>query len=289
MRFLPSIAPLLLMVFVVASPRLAVAAPSRIVGTDLLGPEFSKALYAAAARAGVQVLVTFDGSRPGAAALKQGKADMALLSLPEAELADLSEFRLTPVAYHRVVVLVPETCPLRKITLAQLATIFGARGTGSMGWGDLPGAMEWAGNAIVAVAPEMGSGVTLDFFRHVVLGGGELKHNLVRYRTTAELLGHFTSESRVIALAAALPKEAARMRVLAVGEREGDAVLPEPQAVHAGKYPLRLPLFVAVRSEAAMQLEGLQNWLRGDEAAAQFERAGLQARPPDTRNEEVRK
>jgi len=287
MRFLRSIAPLVLLA--IALPRLSGAAPSRIAGSDLLGPEFSKALYAAAARAGVPVLLTFDGSRPGAQALKQGKADAALLSLPEAELAELSEFRLTPIAYHRVVVLVPESCPLRQITLAQLARIFGARGAGSLAWGDLPGATEWAGNAIVAVAPEMGSGVTLDFFRHVVLGGGELKHNLVRYRTTAELLGHFTGESRVIALAAVLPKEAARVRVLAGGKPGDDAVLHEPQAVHAGKYPLRLPLFVAVRREAAMQLDGLQNWLCGEEAAAEFARAGLQSLPHDTRNEEVRK
>src|SRR4051812_37620821 len=64
------------------------AADLRLVGTDLLGLEFTKALYAAAGEEGITLSVVLDGSRPGHEQLKSGRADLALLILSPGDEPD---------------------------------------------------------------------------------------------------------------------------------------------------------------------------------------------------------
>ncbi|HVU24665.1 MAG TPA: phosphate ABC transporter substrate-binding protein, partial [Opitutus sp.] len=63
------------------------------------------------------------------------------------------------------------------------------------------------------------------------------------------------------------------------------AYAPTPEHVHAGNYPLRLPLWLVVRrAAAAADLEFLQ-FLVGDDVARALERAGFVPLPRQARDE----
>src|SRR5947207_2450422 len=87
------------------------AAELRVVGSDLLGLEFTKAFYEFSGRNGVRLALALDGSRPGLADLKADRADLALLVLPPAELSLLDDFETRPLGYVPVLVGVPADCP----------------------------------------------------------------------------------------------------------------------------------------------------------------------------------
>lgn len=279
-----SVLPTLKLASVVFGVALGVAsspgqAATRIVGTDLLGLEFTKALYAVATERGIDLALAFDGSRPGVQALKSGRAEAALLMLPAAEAAELRALHVETVAYQRVLVLVSKDCPLPHITLTQLAEIFGHRAAsaGHKTWGGIAqnAGSSWSSDAVVPVAPEVGQGIVLDFFRHVVLGGAEIGRGVSRYRGRAELLTYFRGESRAIALAAAIPDGADSVKALPVaGPREGP-VPAEADALASGRYALALPLLFVARHDAIATVRPLLLWLRSEHGAAALAAAEL--------------
>lgn len=256
----------------------------RVVGTDLLGADFSKAVYSAAAKQRVPIALALDGSRPGFEVLKAGRADIALLVLPANESEMPADVFQEVVAYHCVMVLAPADCPVARITLPQLAAIFGARGGGSNTWSELHAAGEWASKPIVPLLPESGSSLAPEIFRHLVLGDGELKSNLSRYRALEELRSAFGGESRALAIGNSPPRDFEAARVVAVASKpNASAVLPTPDTLHRGEYPLRLPVLVVARRERLPEARPLLQWLRSDEAAAAFERAEVVPVPAGVR------
>ncbi len=262
----------------------AVAAEVRVVGTDLLGLGFSQAVYAFAAERAFPVALALDGSRPGLVALEAGRADVALLTLPDDETTLPPGFASFPVAYHRAVVLVPATCPLPQVTLEQLAGAFGER---LERWGDLGVEGAWAGAGIAPLAPEDGHDLALELFRRTVLHDRELQPRVARYRDTAALRDRFRGVSRVLALASAVPPDAAVKAVpIAIDARE-PAFLPTPENVHSGDYPLRLPVRLVFRREAVATLRPLLRFLAGDAAATHFERAGAMPLPASLRAQQL--
>jgi hypothetical protein len=266
-------------------------ADTRIVGTDLFGLEFSKALYEFAGRNSLRLALAFDGSRPGLAELRAGRADAAILVLPPGDLAPPAApaFTSFTIAYHRVLVLVPADCPLERMTLDQVAAVFGAGPEKPVArWGDLGAGGDWTGKRIAAIAPETGTGIALELFRHTVLKDREFKPALVRYTTPAELAAQFGGETRVIALAAAIPPGLAKGKVVALSVRPGGpAFAPTAENVHSSDYPLRLPIRVVFRSDAAGRLRLLLQFLAGDAAATYFERAGVVPLPVAARTQQA--
>jgi phosphate transport system substrate-binding protein len=264
------------------------AAPVRVVGSDLLGVEFSKALHAFAARADLPLLLAFDGSRPGLDELKAGRADVGLLVFAPGEEVATVAFERRPIAYHRVVVLVPSALPLERLTLDQLERIFGEGGAGSFKtWGELGVSGDWAASAIMPCAPAVGTGLAPEFFRHLVLRDAAFKPGLTRFERPTELAEAFAGESRAIAIVPAQPAGLAGVRLLAVAARGGGpAFLPTLENIHTGDYPLRLPLTLVYRREASKALAPLLHFLFGDEAARLFEAAALAPLPAAIRRQQ---
>lgn len=260
----------------------------RVVGTDLLGVEFSKALYEVSARSALTVALAFDGSRPGLDELKAGRADLGLITLPAEEEFNSPAFLSLPVAYHRVVVLAPAKCPLPQLNLPQLAGVFASDAAAFAHWGDVGAGGEWTALAIAPLAPEVGTGVMLEYFRHLVLRDRDVKGNVARYRDAAALLRYFDGDSRVLAIAAAPPADATRAKVIPLAAKPRDpAYLPTPENLHSGDYPLRLPVRLVFRREAARELRPLLRFLVSDEAAPHFTRAGLVPLPAAARAQQL--
>jgi hypothetical protein len=145
-------------------PFSAVAAEIRVVGCDLLGPDFAAALRAEAQRQEHDLTLALDGSHGGRARFEAGAADLALLVLRPEETPPAPPHRSVPLGYFTTVVLVPAASPLTEISLGELAGIFGADAPADHSrWGDLGLGGKWAARAIrpQALAPELSSALVL--------------------------------------------------------------------------------------------------------------------------------
>lgn len=263
------------------------AADVRVVGSDLLGLEFSQALYACAVREGIPLAVALDGSRPGYDQLKSGRADLGLLTLPAGENPDPAWFTAVPLAWHRVVVIVAAATPLARVTLADLAAVFGADVPVSYNrWGDLGLRGEWEGRPVTALAAAQGAGLSEQIFRHLILQDRPLKSPLGRYTSAADLAFRLEGDGRVLALAAALPPQVAGLKLLPVAVRAEDpAFSPTPENLQSGDYPLRLALRVVFRRTAALRVLPVVRFILSEEVARVLERAELVPAPMSVRRQ----
>ena len=265
------------------------AADLRVVGTDLLGVEFSKALYAFAVGADLRLALALDGSRPGLDELKAGRADLGLFVFAPGEEAGAEGFERRTVAYHRVVVLAPSALPLDQLTLDQIDGIFGAGAPLRLSvWGDLGLGGAWAVSHIQPHVPAVGTGLAPEFFRHAVLHDRALKTGVVRYDRPADLASVLDGDSRAIAIAPVSPGSNVGAKLLAVAVRAGGpAFLPTLENLHSGDYPLRLPVAVFFRRGLSPSLLPLLRFLFSDEVAPHFERAELAPLPPAARRQQL--
>lgn len=261
----------------------------RVVGSDLLGADFSAAVNDYAKRNEQELSLELEGSRQALSEIAAARADVAVLVLRPEEKPPEGMYRSVPFGYFTTVVLVPEALPVTQLSFSQLAGIFGANaGTNHVRWGELGVAGEAASRAIEPEAMAGGTGLSLELFRHLVLAGGALKPTVARQTTTAALLRKLSAASAgSIALAGSLPARATGVRVLLVARGDQDVAFgPTPENVEAGDYPLRLTLWLVVRKDF-VRAGGLDflRFLLGDESADGLARAGLVSLPAPVRRQ----
>ncbi len=266
------------------------AAEMRVVGSDLLGAEFSRSLLLAAGRVELALAVAFDGSRPGLEALRAGRADVALVSFPANEENALNEFSTIPLGWHRVVALVPVEAPLSQITLPQLAGIFGRDARDDVQrWGELGVTGDWSNSPIKALVPVRGTGLALELFRRLALGGNALKPLVVSYHPGDDLALLLRGDSRAVAIAGAPLAVSTPTKVLAVAAQAGEpAFMPSPENLDSGDYPLRLPVQAAFAKANLPRVLPLLRLLLSEESAEKIDRAGLAALSVTSRRRELR-
>jgi len=267
---------------------LGARADVRIVGTDLLGLEFSKALYDVAGRHQLRLALAFDGSRPGLEQLQSGRADAALAALPENESVPAA-FPAFIIAYQHVVVLAPAACPLAHVTLEQLAGIYAENHPAPIAhWGELSVGGDWSAHAIVAAAPAAGASFAGEFFRHTVLHDRDVKSTVRRYDAPEDLAEWLAGGSRMLAIAAVPPADLKTAKLLPIAAHAGGpAFLPTRENLYSGDYPLRLPVRLLFRREAVAKLRPLLRFLVGDDGAPHLERAGVMALPASARAQQL--
>jgi phosphate transport system substrate-binding protein len=269
----------------------AVRADLRVVGSDLLGLEFTRHFYRFAGESGERLALALDGSRPGLAELRAGRADLAVVVLPPAEAAMLTGYRVVPFGFHRVVILVPAACPLEKITVGQLARIFGADTSGGAltRWGELGIAGEWAEASVAPLAPEVGTGIALEFFRRVVVDSRDFRAGVRRFADANSLSAAFTGTERTLALAAGVPANVPGLKVLPVAVEPGSAAHgPTIENLLSGRYPLCLPLQLVFAEARGATLRVAGEFLFGEEAARLLAAADIVPLPAPMRAASLR-
>ena len=261
----------------------------RVVGTDLLGVDVSRALYNFSGRAELPVALAFDGSRPGFDRLKSGTADLALLVLAPGEDKAVAGFESITLAYHCVVVLGSVVVPLEQVTFDQLRGIFGEGGAKNLNrWGDLGLGGDVAASAIVPHVPAVGQGIMAEFFRQTVLQERPFRSTVVRYAAPADLAFRLAGDRQALALAPARPPNAPGLKIVPVAARTGEpAYSPTPENLRSGDYPLGLPLRIVFRRESAQALRPLLRFLFSDDFAALLEPAGVIPLAPAARQQQL--
>jgi hypothetical protein len=265
-----------------------ISAEVRVVGTDLLGLEFTRAVYEWSSGSGVRVALACDGSRKGLAEVLAGRADLGLVMLPPEEAGLIGARRAWPLGFYRVCVLAPSDAGVDAISVAQLAALFGegeGRAAGAR-WADLGADGAWGPAPVAAWAPDGSADLTAAYFQHAVLRGRPFKVSVRRYADRADVGIEFAGGSRALALAAGPPTGVGRARVLRVGVGDGTAVAPTIEHLEDGSYPLRLVLHLVPGSRPSAGARAVAAYLTGDQAARLLAAADFVPVPASVRAEQ---
>ncbi len=250
-----------------------------IGGSDLLSP-----LAAGLTKAGATS--DFAGTLPAARAYADGRLGAVLLMERSGGPAakdgpgDPPPFTLASSA---AVVVVHRSNAVTQLTLPQLADAFARdRRDPLTHWSGLPGGRS------ELVSPALCSPEG-HFVRELLTGlvcpESPLRPD-VRQGLTPEAAAQLAaSRSDILLLIAQPPAGVGRILPVADG-REGrptSAYLPTPENVHAGDYPLRLPIVLHVRKDRARVLRPALAWLCSDEAADILRQRGLHPAPVEAR------
>lgn len=248
-------------------------------GSDLLAP-----LQEGLVRAGASA--DFVGTLPAARAYADGRLGAVLLleraggpAVKDAA-GDPPPFTLAAAA---AVVVVHRSNAVEQISFAQLAGAF-ARDQRQplVNWNELPGGR----SELVYPALSSPDG---HFVRELLVGlvcsGAPLRPDVRQILAPNEAAQLAASRSDILLLSAHPPAGVGRVLPVSDG-REGRAVSaypPTPENVHAGDYPLRLPVVLHVRKERAKALRPALAWICSEEAAEALRARGLHPAPAEAR------
>lgn len=267
----------------------AAAAEIRVVGSDLLGTAFSRAVEAFARQNDATVRLNLRGTRPGMEELAAGRADLGLFLLPPDENLPAGALTSRVIAYQVAVVTVPAASPLTHLTSAQLRSIFGESAGGAFArWGELNLIGLWASRPIALRALSPSAGLAWPLFQQVMLTGVAARPALEFAATPEEFARRMRATENGIGVTGLPGSEVSGLRVLALAaDPAGPAVGPTPEQVHRGAYPLRMPLCLAFRRGAVPDLQLFLKFLLSDEAAAALAPEHFLPLPPGVRHQLV--
>jgi phosphate transport system substrate-binding protein len=267
----------------------AARAEVRVVGSDLLGSDFTSGLMAYSKRNDLGLKLAMEGSRTGLEQLKAGQADLAVVVFSPGEKPPEAPFVALPVAYHTAVVVVPASLPLTQITYAQLNAIYGDDAqSGIKRWTDLGVTGEWAQRNILPNIPGPGGGLTYDLFRYTVLTAPALKPTVGVQAGLTETLTRIRGDEGGMAIMPLLPANQPRLKALLVARGGHDVAFgPTQENIHSGDYPIRLPVYLVFRKDAARSMQSALRYLLSEDAVPLWEKAQLVPLPIQVRNQQI--
>ncbi len=272
-------------VFCLGLPFGTPAAEVKIVGSDLLRSALEKPLAGAKVDDARVLRLRLDGSLGALDEVRAGRADLAVVAIASNEAPPEGAVRLIPLAYQVAVVAVNDENPLRQMSLEQLGGVFGDKEpTDHRQWGSLGLTNAWAEKSIVANLVADPDSLALDLFRHAVLHVPELKPTVAQQPSFDELLRRVRVDETCIGMLPRPLTDSDGVRVLLIARSDRDVPFgPTAENVHNGDYPLRLPFFIALKAERAVELAPVLERLLGDEVATALEQAGFVAVPAAAR------
>lgn len=195
-------------------------------------------------RAGWRIASVGDrGTNPGLEAVRAGAADVAGV-MRELTAAEKDELRWELVGHDALGVFVADANPVRDVSAAQLKGLF----TGAVrSWSEAGGPFL----PVVAVTERKtgGRGTVLEL-RRLALGGAEYGDS-VEYEDAPDCLRHVAGDPGAVT-AASMAMAIPGVRALAIG-----GVLPTPENVRAGRYPLARPMYLVARRGPSFAAEAL--------------------------------
>lgn len=263
----------------------------RISGSDLLDGALRADLAAFGKQSDLTLSFDLHGSRLGMEALKQGRADLALLVFGAQDPKPGPELSDAVIGYLTSVVVVPADLSLTQISYPQLAGVFGASELNTYRrWSEIGVLGEWAPRAISGMVLRRSAGLSLDLFRYNVLQKPDLKPTIAQLDSAEEAYGRLLGEEGGIAILPSAPPPGKKLKVLLLskGAGAGDvAYPPTAENLHTGDYPLRLPVHVVFRKGEAGKLSRVIRHILADETAPALQAVGVVPLPVQARNQLV--
>jgi phosphate transport system substrate-binding protein len=265
----------------------AAAAEIRVVGSDLLGPDFARAVENFARQNDLAIRLDLRGSRPGLDDLAAGRADVGLFLLPPGEAPAGEGLTSRVIGYQVAVVAVPAASPFTQVTTAQLRGIFSeTSGETFTRWGELNLTGAWTARPIALRALSPAAGLAWPLFQRVILADAAARPALEFAATPEVFAQRLLATDNSIGVTGLPVAEAPGLKVLALAAGPSDpACGPTPEHLHRGGYPLRMPLYVMFRRTEAPRLQLFLKFLLSDAAAAALAPAHYLPLPLGARNQ----
>ncbi len=218
----------------------------------------------------VAVAVTGGGSGTGISALLNGTVDIANSSrtISEKERADAATRGVQPkelvVGFDALAVFVHPANPLKSVSLAQLAGIYGEGGP-ILRWSQLdvrvPGCPS---DEIILISRQNNSG-TYAYFAEAILKKKDFRlgtRDMHGSKDVVDLVAHTPCAIGYSGLAYSVPEVA----MLCVSKEEGKPCVP-PNLANARNqsYPIARPLFMYTNGEPKGEAKAYLEWIMGDE------------------------
>jgi phosphate transport system substrate-binding protein len=263
---------MIMMLAVVVAAQVTGAATLKIAGSDTL-VRLGQRLAAEYMRLhkGVSIKVSGGGSATGFEALIKGEADiceasrdMGPLEYAYAEERGVRPFRV-PVARDGVVVYVHPENTLEGLSIDQLKAVFTGRvvNFAEVGGPDLK---------IRAYGRDSNSG-TYFFFRQNALDYAPYSSSLVELPSTASVVNAVARDRHGIGYGGIAWSKEARLLAVSISE-DAPAVLPTPETVASGEYPLSRYLYWYTDGEPTGEVKRLINWVLGEQGRRVTQEAG---------------
>jgi len=238
-------------------------------------------------RGTVSVAVSGGGSGTGIAALENNTVDIANASRelkPEEKDKIKAASQKDPVehivAYDALAIYVHKDNPISKITKAQLAAIYGEKGTTEK-WADLgvtvPGCTD---GVIVRISRQNNSG-TYEYFREWALNKGDFKLGSRDMQGSKDVVDAVSQSPCAIGYSGMGYKTDAVNWVPVALDDASAGVLPSIVAVHDKSYPISRPLFMDTAGEASGEAARYIQWIQSAAGQTIVEKSGFVPLPTD--------
>ncbi|MDR1788811.1 MAG: substrate-binding domain-containing protein [Opitutaceae bacterium] len=260
----------------------------KMVVSDILPASFAETVGRETHAGDQDVKVSLKGSRTGLLELKNGEAQFAVFVLKPGEQPPEGEIVSIVAAYQTAVAVAAATLPLTQVTFEQLDTIFCEDAPSSLKrWGDLGVPGLWVARPIQPVMAGPNTGLCFDLFRHTALRSANIKLGMPVLGTTDDVVAKLLSDEGGLAILPVLPKNPRFKALLVAKDAQSRAYPPTPGAIHAGDYPIRLPIYMAFKKADSRRLFGIARFLLSEEGAEAWEAAGLVPLPVEARNKQI--
>lgn len=218
---------------------------------------------------GIGIVVNGGGSGVGIAKLLNGTIDICNASrdLKSEEIAAAKQRGIEPVkhvvGYDALAVYVHKDNPIEKLTIEQLAEIYGEGGKIEK-WSDLgvtiPGANR---DEIVRLSRSNTSG-TYEYFKEATFGAKrDYKNGSLNLRGSKEVVDTVERTPGAIGYSG-LGYATEGVRTVPIVAKDGKAVPPTIDAAIDGSYPIARPLFMFTAGEAQGKIKHYLDWILSD-------------------------
>ncbi len=254
---------------------------AEIAGSDLLKPALEAGLQKASPRS----TVDFAGTLPGRRGLATGRTTLAVLFCKDGEAEPNAPAGLTLKRYllanAAVVVAVHKANTINQVSFADLMSLLAKDPKDYfVNWSDLAGGNLTDPILTYLYAPH--GALTRELTQGLPLAGAPLRAEVNLTMDWAPVSQSLANRRLTLVLAPALPAGAeARLLQVADGRpgRPKTAYSPDEMNIYNGDYPLRLPLYLYVRSDHEQAHKETIKWLFSEMAAEQIRGLGLYPAP----------
>ncbi|MBF0622214.1 MAG: PstS family phosphate ABC transporter substrate-binding protein [Magnetococcales bacterium] len=220
----------------------------------------------------IVIQVQGGGTANGFAALLDGHAEIVNASQP----LNLREIRIAqtrliePVRYlvghdALIAIIIHPSNPLSKISLMQLAEIFGEDGR-VHGWYQLGINFPACNNHMIEPIIRQNSSGTYSYFRETVLGEKlDYKHGVEALKTPDEIIDRIASAPCAIGYGSATHINDSVKTACVYSEESKLCFTPEDTTTENGKHPLLRPLYNYTNGVASGEIKRYLDWILSDE------------------------
>ena len=218
----------------------------------------------------VAVAVSGGGSGTGIAAMINGTVDIANASrkMKEKEIKQAEEHGQHPVehvvGYDALAVYLNKDNPIKSMSLADLAKIYGRDG-GATNWKDLGITVPGCSSGEIVVVSRQNNSGTYAYFQEAVLGKkGKYRLGTLDMHGSKDVVDLVEKTPCAIGysgLAYATPK----VKLVCISSEAGKpCVMPTEETAFDGTYPIARPLFMYTNGELQGEVKKYMDWINSD-------------------------